>query len=453
LALALESQRRQENSIKVEDSPLERYIKSVTYTPAQRLIFEAGIDAYRYGIYPKGRRLGATRGAAQKFIQFMLEGKKLLWGDVVQGNIRRYVDRYFKPALDHAGLIEGVHWSYKERDLVLSMGGGYTDFRSADHPERWEGFGYDVIFLNEAGLILDDDYLWKNAVLPMMLDNPNSALVAAGTPKLTIGRGLFFKELWDRMLAGRAGYGGRQFSSYDNPYLSPDDIQGLLDEIETELDQEQEVFGKFIDLGSVGQYFKRNDFTKIDQAPPISYFVRAWDLAATKPSEINPDPDYTVGVGLGVHAEGLTIVDVVKDRVGPAEVDQMVLDALAVDVYRARRVVYVVPVDPGAAGKIAFTHIKNLINEPYPQVEVVEYTQTKNKGSKAERAKPAVRVTKNKEVSYLPGLWNEWFFALLAAFPNPAAHDDPVDAYAAGVNTIELAPPPPTPMPGIYVPE
>ena len=41
---------------------------------------------------------------------------------------------------------------------------GVSDFRSVDRPENIEGFGYDKAFLNEAGIILRDEYLWYNAI-------------------------------------------------------------------------------------------------------------------------------------------------------------------------------------------------------------------------------------------------------------------------------------------------
>src|SRR5690606_9457471 len=143
----------------------------------------------KYSIIPKGRRAGLTRGAAHAFIEYGLDANLpyfpkdnlyFLWGDTVSTNIDRYFERYFQPALKQ--LPSGI-WQWKKVDKILKIGRLTIDFRSADRPENWEGFGYHLIFLNEAGIILEDDYLYDNAVLPMLIDFPNAKLIAAGVPK------------------------------------------------------------------------------------------------------------------------------------------------------------------------------------------------------------------------------------------------------------------------------
>ena len=102
----------------------------------------------------------------------MAEGKKILWGDTISTNIDRYVDRYWKPEL----IKSEIEYTYSTQKKVMTLQNfkGYIDFRSADRPENWEGFGYDIIILNEAGIILKNDYLFTNAVLPMLMDNRGS---------------------------------------------------------------------------------------------------------------------------------------------------------------------------------------------------------------------------------------------------------------------------------------
>lgn len=231
-----------------EQTDLARFRESTSYSPAQRhMFFES--EGTKYRVFPKGRRLGATRGAAHAFIEYMLQGFPCLWGDTVNGNIDRYVERYFVPALRKAGV--AYHWNAQKK--TLTVGTGYTDFRSADRPENWEGFGYKRVFLNEAGIILADPYLYENAVLPMMLDFPDSELIAAGTPKGKQGKGgreHLYHIIWKRARAGQPGYHTKTFSSFDNPWLGKDDVQELV-ETYGGLDTpqaRQEIFGEFLDL-------------------------------------------------------------------------------------------------------------------------------------------------------------------------------------------------------------
>lgn len=219
----------------------------LTYTPAQTEMFFNTEDV-RFLVVTKGRRFGATRGAAHACIEYMLEGKKMLWGDTINSNIDRYYERYFLPALKECDL----KFHYQKQQKQLNVEDGYIDFRSADRPENWEGFGYDEIFLNEAGIILKNKYLYTNAVLPMLMDNPKSRLIAAGVPKgkkLKNGEEHPFYTLSKNAEIGMPGYKRLSYSSYDNPLMSPDEIKLLEDEIRRMSPSmvDQEIMGKFVD--------------------------------------------------------------------------------------------------------------------------------------------------------------------------------------------------------------
>jgi hypothetical protein len=216
---------------------------NLKYTEQQLDIFFPEQPA-RHTIIPKGRRFGATHGAANACIEWGVEGMPMLWGDTIFGNIKRYWDRYFKPSL-HAN---GMDDNFNEKTQVAKIGSGFIDFRSADRPENWEGFGYRKIILNEAGIILKDDYLYKNAVRPMMLDFSDSELFALGVPKgkmLKSGEEHPFYKLWQRV--GTPGYRGTRYSSYDNPLIGRKDVDDLIAEIGDPEQVKQEVFGEFID--------------------------------------------------------------------------------------------------------------------------------------------------------------------------------------------------------------
>lgn len=404
----------------------------LTYSEAQNHMFHESAELGRWSIFPKGRRLGATRGGAHAFTEWMLEGWPLLWGDTINANIERYVERYFKPIFKENGLREGKHWRWRSRDKILSVGDGFTDFRSSDNPENWEGFGYKIIFLNEAGIILDDDYLYTNAVLPMMMDFSDSRLIAAGTPKLSQNKGLLFHQLWEKVLAGESGYHGRQFSSYDNPWLTPSDIDALKDEI-APAEVDQEIYGKFLSAANMGSFFKRVWFGEpLDELPTrILRSFRGWDFAATEPSEMNPNPDWTVGTRIDELIDGRKITsDCVYDRKGPGGVDAILQRTSIAD---GPNVVQVIPIDPGAAGKTAAYHFEN---GPLKNSPVVTYGQTKSQGSKSARATPWSIAVSKGEYGILKGLWNSFFFNQLEPFPNPKVHDDVVDSGSAAHNAM-----------------
>lgn len=86
----------------------------LTYTQQQLDIFFPKAPA-RHTIIPKGRRFGATRGASHACIQWAIEGMPILWGDTVYGNITKYVERYFQPALKSNNI--PYDWKVQERVL------------------------------------------------------------------------------------------------------------------------------------------------------------------------------------------------------------------------------------------------------------------------------------------------------------------------------------------------
>lgn len=236
-----------------------------------------------------GRRWGKTKGACNGSIEWMIEGKKILWGDTISSNIDRYVDRYFKPELNASGI--NYNWSAQKKLLELPEFGGYMDFRSADRPENWEGFGYDVIILNEAGIILKNDYLYTNAVIPMLMDSPNSKLIAIGTPKgktTKNNKEHRFYSLYKRAIDDDPLHQLFQYSSYDNPFLSQTDVKELEDEMRIMNPQmvQQEIYGEFVD-GAAGELWDEViiERQRIKVAPEFSRITINIDPAISSTAE------------------------------------------------------------------------------------------------------------------------------------------------------------------------
>ena len=221
--------------------------------PKQASIFKAN-EKYKYVIVTKGRRFGLTRGAANNLITEALEGKykQALWVDTINSNIDRYIERYFVPYLLK---LPKTMWNWRKVAKMIVINDSIIDFRSADIPESIEGFGYDKFFLNEAGIILKDEYLYQNAIRPMLWEYPKCRGVIGGTPK---GRGLFY-ELYQRgENKEQKDYKAFKFTTFDNPYLNSELIK---EEIKTMPEKvcRQEVYGEFLegsglvfdDIGSI----------------------------------------------------------------------------------------------------------------------------------------------------------------------------------------------------------
>ena len=271
----------------------------------QNHIFFGSEHLGRFRIFPKGRRLGATRGASFAFVKWMSEGYPCLWGDTINSNIDRYVERYFFPILKYYR----ISFKWDSRKKLMTVGSGYTDFRSADRPENWEGFGYKRIFLNEAGIILDDEYLYLNAVMPMMMDFKDSQLIAAGTPKMLKGKGRYFYELWQKAQRGEPGYHTKRFTTYDNPFLEVEQIRELEMEIPSN-ERRQEIYGEFILEG--GSIVKLAWFQRYTVRPANpTRIIQSWDTAS-KGKEISDPSVCTTWLEYG---NNFYLIDVFRDRI------------------------------------------------------------------------------------------------------------------------------------------
>lgn len=235
-----------------------------SYTPAQLKVFDEKNP--RFITVAKGRRLGFTCGCAKVVIENLLMGFNVLWVDTVQSNLQNYFELYFVSELKK---LPKVFYTWNAQDKKLIINGATLHMRSAERPENIEGFGYDLVILNEAGIILKGskgEYLWFNAIRPMLLDNPNSRAIIGGVPK---GKNLFY-ELCKKELSDK-NWKHFQFSSYDNPFLKEEQIKELIEEVGGENSSivKQEIYGEFIDnfgselfsLSEIENAMKSNSFS------------------------------------------------------------------------------------------------------------------------------------------------------------------------------------------------
>src|SRR5690349_119026 len=91
---------------------------------AQQRVFDSPA---RYVVVPKGRRFGLTTGAKNWLIGEAIKRKfkAALWGDVVNSNIEKYIQRLFIPTLKN--LPEGT-WKWTKDPHTIHIFDSYIDF-------------------------------------------------------------------------------------------------------------------------------------------------------------------------------------------------------------------------------------------------------------------------------------------------------------------------------------
>ncbi|HET6183233.1 MAG TPA: phage terminase large subunit [Acetobacteraceae bacterium] len=179
-----------------------------------------------------------------------------------------------------------------------------------------------------------------------------------------------------------------------------------------------------------GQLFKPGRISVIESSTSeLSRIVRAWDLAATVPDGSN-DPDWTVGVKLARDDAGrFIILDVVRLRGGPLEVETAIKQAASLD---GRAVLIALPEDPGQAGKTQASHLVRMLAGH-------KVSATRETGSKLVRALPVAAQVEAGNFAMLRAQWNHALIQELAEFP-VGRKDDQVDALARAFNTLADAP-------------
>lgn len=174
-----------------------------------------------------------------------------------------------------------------------------------------------------------------------------------------------------------------------------------------------------------GTLFRPERVELREAAPECRSVVRAWDLAATAAEE-SRDADYTVGLKLGRHADGICVLDVVRIQGKPLEVEQTICATADKD---GRGVAIGLPQDPGQAGKQQVAHLRRLLGS----YRVHASAET---GSKMTRAGPVSAQVEAGRMCVTRAPWVSDLLNELRDFPH-GRHDDQVDALSRAFAMLE----------------
>ena len=215
----------------------------------------------------------------------------------------------------------------------------------------------------------------------------------------------------------------------DNPGLDLADYRMKLARM-TAIERRQMEHGDW-DAVFGGEFFQPSWFKIIPAAPAdVRRWIRYWDLAATKPSEQNPDPDWTAGakVGLEVLDDGasrVVVSDVVHERDYPGEIERVVKATAQLD---GRRVPIWIEEKPGSAGKNTTMNYARRVLLGY---DVNGHRKT---GPKEQFWKPLAAQAQAGNLALVEGPWNEAFISELSNLPN--GKKDQADAAAGAFDRL-----------------
>lgn len=322
-----------------------------------------------------------------------------------------------------------IHWSEKERKFTFPSGAilqfGYME--NVNDKYTYQGGEYQYIGWDELTHIYEECYEYMFSRLRRTTDSVVPLRVrAASNPG-----GMGHEWVKRRFIVEGEKY-GRIFipaNVYDNPSLDADEYMEALGELD-EVTKRQLMDGDW-NVRNEGALFSRKNFRIVKKVPVGMNMVRYWDLAATGENATdNRDPDYTVGLLLGEKNGFYYILDLIRFRGTPAEVEATIKMTAIKD---GKRTKIAMEQEPGATGVMVIDHYAREVLKGY------DFIGNRNSGNKALRANsPAIAVEQGRVFILEGGTWLSEFFEELETFPI-GKHDDQVDAFSGAYEILRTS--------------
>lgn len=222
----------------------------------------------------------------------------------------------------------------------------------------------------------------------------------------------------------------------DNPYLDQENYRTTLRESLDPVTLARLLRGDWT-IADEGGKFKRTWFTMTQSFPKGKPAVRYWDLAATEPKR-GDDPDYTVGALMTVNQGVYYIVDIVRVRETPRNVERIIKRTCKQDNERAyngefKYVDTYMEQEPGASGKSMIDYYARNILKGY------SFRGSKTTGSKEIRSNPVSSCAEMGNLYLLLAEWNTDLLDEFTIFPY-GSHDDQVDAVSGAFEKLSQLP-------------
>lgn len=189
-------------------------------------------------------------------------------------------------------------------------------------------------------------------------------------------------------------------------------------------------------------FFDRTWMAQRDRAPvpkEIMLSARGWDFAASKPTETEPNPDWTRGVRLDVlSSKQVVISDMVSRRDLPEPVNALLRATVKAD---GPRVTQSFAIDPGAAGLRDEANIRAMLSQ-VPGCGPLSFVRAINKQTQARPWSAYMQAGKEGTgpgFAYVHAAWTPELLAEIEKFPSPdkKVKDDIVDAISHAFRDLE----------------
>ena len=292
----------------------------------------------------------------------------------------------------------------------------FIEIRGTDRPETMLGVGLSAVVLDEYADM--KPMVWEQILRPTLADVKGSALFI-GTPR---GKNHFY-ELWKDHEKDKE-WALFQFTSFDNPYLDPEEIEASRRDMSSALFR-QEHEAKFVGGGS-GKL--KEEWLRFSPEPLEGSYVMAVDLAGFIDRSDSASKyirtDETAIVIVKIHRGGWHISDIRHGHWGVRECAVRILQA-AHD-YKIMRF----GIEKGALMNAAFPYLQermqaiNFFPMIIPLIHGGKHKSDRIDWALAGRFEHG-KVTMPERAGWVPHFVEQYL-----DFPNPKARDDLLDATA-----------------------
>lgn len=320
----------------------------------------------------------------------------------------------------------------KKRDIRSVIQFGYLD--NANDRYTYQGGEYQFAGFDELTHFSEDNYKYIFSRCRRLLGaNIPIRLRGASNPP-GAGQGIW---VYNRFVNEKTKKPGTIFipaGLNDNPFLDKEEYKGALQELDV-VTRAQLLEGNW-EIRYEGNLFRREWFEVIDGSllPPHRTLVRSWDIASTKPSEKNNDPDFTVGMKVSYCNGTFYIEDICRFRDRPEVVERMMMTCAMTDGYNCK---ILEEQQPGAAGQ-------TVVDARKAKLENFMYIPLRATGSKIQRAEPVSAAAEQGRIKIVRGCrYMEEFFVEGEAFPSESDgnHDDMIDALSQAFSILNTTAP------------
>jgi predicted phage terminase large subunit-like protein len=383
---------------------------NIDLLPWQKDVWEADI---RFNVIAAGRRTGKSRLAAYKMIYAALTKEKcdVFYIAPTQGQAR---DIMWNLILE---LTDGLRTGSNVNNLQLTLlNGSRISLKGSDRPDTMRGVALSGVVLDEYAEMKPE--VWDEIILPSLADNKGWAIFI-GTPK---GRNHFYETYSYAQEGGDPQYRAWHFTTYDNPYIDPDEIEAAKRRMSSHAFR-QEFMASF---EAVGSEVFNEDWVKFATVSPErgEYYI-ACDLAGFHETGTKRSKKYdnsAIAI-VKVNEDGWYVQDFLVGRWTFDETVQHIFDV----VYKYRPVS--IGIEKGMAQQAVMSPLKDMqrMKGFFFPIQLLSHGNQ----NKTTRIVAALQgrfeqglITLNR------GDWNVQFLDELFQFPDRLTHDDMVDALA-----------------------